>query len=121
MSDFSKKYCAANNSCVRRLPFLLTHFPDEVLIRDAFGGCYPLTTIVHGSFHVRQEDGYSVLIGTRIEDEKTACMRIIMHNGVPVLQWKQSLKEPWRFDEDWVPSHMLYIPASFKTSILQCV
>jgi hypothetical protein len=114
VSDFSKKYCAANNNSVRRLPYLLTNFPNDVLIRDAFGSYYPLSTIVHAPFYIRQEEGHFVLFGTRVSDGEVACMRIIMHEGAPVLQWKQSLKEPWRFDEGWVPMQMLYVPVDVK-------
>jgi hypothetical protein len=96
------------------LPYLLSNFPEDVLVRDAFGGYYPLVSIVLGPFYTRTERGYWVLFGTRKSDEQTACMRIVDYQGVPVLQWKQSLKEDWRFGKDWVPTQTLYVPARHR-------
>lgn len=105
--------CVARNRDMNRLPRLLTQFPEHVLVHHAFGGFYPLTTIVHGPFYTRQEGAYWVLVGTRLSDESTACLRVIEwgEQKVPVLQWKDKLGDPWRCDADWTPVHQLYIPS----------
>lgn len=110
MNKQALKYVPAKNEDVRRLPRLLTGYPEHVLICDAFGGFRSLTALVHGPFYTRLEGGYWVLFGTRRTDDKTVCLRVIQHQEVPVLQWKESIKEPWRMDPGWVPLHQLYIP-----------
>lgn len=105
--------CAATNEDINRLPRLLVQFPEHVLVREAFGDFFRLDTLVHGPFLVTEEDGYWILVGTRLSDEKTACLRVILwgEQKVPVLQWKESLLTPWRFDANWAPVHQLYIPS----------
>ncbi len=106
--------CVAKNKDMFRLPRLLTLFPNQVLVRSAFGDLFSLTSLVHGPFYLRKEDEYWVLFGTRIADETLACVRIIEWGDqkTPVLQWKQKVSESWRFDEAWIPSQ-LYIPNIF--------
>lgn len=110
VNQISLKYVPAQNADMHRLPHLLALHPEQVLIRDAFGGYCSLTTLVHGPFYTRQEGGFWVLFGTRLTDEKTVCLRVIQHKTVPVLQWKESTNEPWRLDPGWVPVHQLYVP-----------
>lgn len=112
MTNQTISLCAAKNSDMNRLPRLLSLFPEHVLVRDAFGGFYQLTTLVHGPFYVRREGDYWVLIGTRLADEKNACLRIIEwgEDRTPVLQWKEALGDDWRLDQAWSPMHQLYIP-----------
>lgn len=85
--------CAATNDDVSRLPRLLAQFPEHVLVREAFGDFFRLTTLVHGPFFTRQEGDYRILVGTRLSDEKTTCLRVISwgEQKVPVLQWKDKL------------------------------
>ncbi len=104
-------YCVGKNTDIRRLPRLLTLFPQHVLVQSASGECRQLTTFVHGPFYTRQESGHWILVGTRVSDEKTACLRIIDFDNVPVLQWKESLVEAWRTDPGWVPSEQLLVPS----------
>lgn len=110
MNNQTLKYVPAKNEDVRRLPRLLTNYPEHVLIRDAYGCFQSLTSLVHGPFYTRFEGGYWVIFGTRLTDEKTVCLRVIIHHDESVLQWKESTNEPWRMDPGWVPLHQLFIP-----------
>ncbi len=101
----------AGSSEMRRLPRLVTRFPELVRLKGVKETSIPLGSLMCGMFDLKHEAGVSTFVGTRLTDEVEIALRIV-DPGLgrsPLVKWRER-DGFWCFNPVWAPYHQILLP-----------